>query len=153
MSETEETVTVEIGGQKFDIEKTRLRMIHQFKVGDPVRVLVKSGWGNDIKWESKPGTIVGYHDFQNKPCIVVAQWEDSYTTDVKVKLHYIVDGNKEVQLATIPEAELFASKRNVVEQFDRAIKTKHDELEHLQQQKAYFLDQFGAIVDGKLESA
>jgi len=141
--ENPEKRIVEIDGVKLEIDLRNAKRIEHYRVGDNVRVLVKS-YGSQFKVH--PGVIVGFDEFKELPTIVVCYLELGYNT-AEVKYAYINSENniKENGYEIAPAdglQELYFKKSDVVSVMLREIQKKEDELKDLHTKKEYFEQHF-----------
>ena len=130
---------VEIGGVKMEIDLRSAKVVESFRVGDSVKVLVKS-YGESFK--SHPGVIIGFDEFKNLPTIVVMYLEmGSYSGD-GIKFAYI-NSTSEVELCAAAPDDLHYDKSATLNAMDRAISTKERELEDAKLKKQYFITMIG----------
>jgi hypothetical protein len=131
-------VQIEINGIKMEIDERYCKVIEQYKIGDPVKVLVKEY--EDYK--SYPGVISGFNNFPDRPTIVVAYLKTGYMeADVKfVEIHKTSSG---VQLCPASDDILKFNKEKATDAFDRLIAAKQLELDEVKRKKSYFIEMFG----------
>ena len=140
--------TVEIKGVKFDVDLSTAVKIENYQVGDRVKVLYKM-YGDE--WKTANGIIIGFHWFEDLPTIHVAYVPEGYD-EYELKLLNYNKRTKDYQLSKITEGEhLFIKRFNIERCFDRKIGEKKQEIEELQQKKAFFLEHFGSRVSEKGE--
>ena len=72
----EQTRIVEIGGIKVEVDLRNCKVIENYKVGDQVKVLKKK---YSDSYETFPGVIIGFDDFQNLPSILIACLKADYS--------------------------------------------------------------------------
>ena len=131
---SDEKRIVEIGGVKMEVDLRYASTIDALKVGERVKVLVKSY--ND-QFTSHFGTIIGFDDFKNLPTIIVAYLDVSYS-EASVKFLYInaKSAGEEMVLANDDDAPF--SRQQAEELIDKAITAKENELAGLKYRKAQF---------------
>lgn len=127
---------IEINGVKLEVDMRTVKTVESYKVGDPVKVLVKKY----SDWKICNGVIVEFCDFKEMPTIVVAYLSDSYSPDLEFA--YLNAGNLELQLAPAGDALASVDKGWVVRKLDDQIKAKHNEIESLEARKRFFLERF-----------
>lgn len=132
--------TIEIEGQKFEVDTRNIKKIDQFRVGDRVKLLQKDYSG----YKSCPGVIVGIDAFQNLPTVVIAYvtGHGGYS-DVKIEFCYLNCQSKDVEICPMCEDDILPTRDTIVEQFDRQIGKLLGEIESLKTKKEYFLRRFG----------
>lgn len=130
---------VEISGIKLEIDERTARTVEQYRVGDKVKVLVKS-YGESYKIH--PGVILGFSDFKNLPSIEIMYLEsDAWNSDV-FKFITINAANKDSEIAPFNELEARLDKDAIVEKIDRAITKMENELGELRSKRHYFIERF-----------
>ncbi len=131
---------VEIQGVKLEVDLTTAKVIENYKVGDNVRLLVKS-YGDEYK--VYPGVIIGFDDFQNLPTITVCYLEMNYTS-ADVKFAYINEKSKnEVELAPAYDVDdLRFKKSEVMAKLNDEITKKLEEIKDVERKRDYFTSHF-----------
>ncbi len=130
---------VEINGVKLEVDLTEAKVIESYKVGDKVKVLVKT-YSN---YESKPGVIVGFDAFKKLPTIIIAYLDTSYST-ASIKFVYLNSETKEIEICSANGKEMAFEKGRVIELMDAEITKKKIEAEDMERRKAFFLAEFGS---------
>jgi len=128
---------VEINGVKLEIDTREAKTVESYKVGDPVKVLVKSY----SEYKSFPGIIVGFDEFNILPTIIVAYVDSSYSS-TDIRFAYINGNNKETEICYMYRDELNIDKNSLVEKFNRDIDKKKQEIEDVEIKRDYFLKNF-----------
>ena len=129
---------VEIDGVKIEVDLRTAKRIDTFRVGDNVKVLCKEYDGVKIK----PGIITDFANFKEKPTIVVAVLEESYS-GVSINFVHIYEGMEEqYEIVYATEDEVKLSQEGVVEKFEREIAKKKHEMEELQFKLDFFKRHF-----------
>lgn len=126
MEENEYKRIIEINGIKVEVDLRTAKRVESFKVGDPVKFLRKEY--NDT-FKSCPGVIVGFDEFQNRPTIIVAYIDASYSkTDLQFA--YINKDSKDQEIAPMQEFEKNISYTEIQKQFDMTdeLKSKREEI-------------------------
>ena len=140
---------VEINGIKLEIDERTARTIDSYKVGDPVKVLIKS-YGDSYTVYN--GVIVGFADFAELPCIEVMYASGaSYDSDT-LKFVTLNAKSADVQIAPLSEAEMVLDKENIMEKFDRAIREAHNKVDDLERKRAYFDKKFAPAFETQVAS-
>lgn len=130
---------VEINGVKLEVDLTEARVVESYKVGDVVKVLIKSY--SDYK--SYPGTIIGFDNFKNLPTILIAYLETSYNA-ASIKFVHLNAESKEIEVCPMNRKELPFAKENVLELMDIEINTTQLKVEDLKRKREFFLAEFGS---------
>lgn len=84
----EDKRVIEIDGVKIEVDLRSAKRIDTFKVGDNVKVLCKE-YNGDFK--VKPGIITDFANFKEKPTIIVAVLDESYS-GVSINFVHIYEG-------------------------------------------------------------
>lgn len=130
---------IEIDGVKIEVDLRTAKRIDTFRVGDNVKVLCKE-YNGDFK--VKPGIITDFANFKEKPTIVVAVLEESYS-GVSINFIHIYDGMEDkFEIVYATEDEVKLSQEGVVEKFEREIAKKKHEMEELQFKLDFFKKHF-----------
>lgn len=128
---------VEIGGVKMEVDTRTARVVDRFKVGDRVKVLVKSYCG----WDSHHGVIVAFDEFKNLPTITVA-----YIDGSSLKFVGIHAENEAAEICACND-DVLVEKAEILAQLDAEITCKTGELDDLQRKRVYFETRFGALFE------
>lgn len=129
---------IEINGIKVEVDLRTCKRIDTFKIGDNVKVLKKQ-YGEEYKVYS--GVIVDFVNFKERPALVVAYFDNSYS-DVNIKFETITKDSKDIEIAPCLPHEMKLNKDRVVDKFDIEIAAKEREADELRQKKQYFIDNF-----------
>lgn len=142
----EEKQIVEINGVKLEVDMRTARRVSNFRIGDPVRLLVKSY----SSWDSFPGVLVGFDEFKNRPGIRVA-----YVNHGEVKIQVIHKDVDDVEICPVDPAACHIEKSSVVDRMTREINKAEIALEEKRQNLSYFESQFGVWFEAgeQMESA
>lgn len=139
---------VEINGIKLEVDLRHCKTIEEYKIGDPVKVLVKE-YGDS--YQTKYGRIIDFNEFQSLPTIVVAYIDLSYS-EVKVKLVNLNSNSKEVQISPMHNLEIGLELDDIVESLDRRILKSESELKKEKDNKHYVLTCFEKYFKKQKES-
>jgi hypothetical protein len=139
---------VEINGVKMEIDLTEAKVVENYRVGDKVKVLVKT-YSN---YESKPGIIVGFDAFEKLPTIIIAYLETSYST-ASIKFVYFNSESKDTELCPANGKEMVFEKGRVIELMDNEIQKKKTEVEDMERRKEFFLAEFGSYFKTEVSNA
>lgn len=130
---------VEIDGVKIEVDLRSAKRIDTFRVGDNVKVLCKEYNGD---YKVKPGIITDFANFKEKPTIIVAILEESYS-GVSIDFAYIYEGMEDkYEIVYATEDEIKLSQDGVIEKFEREISKKKHEMEELQFKLDFFKRHF-----------
>jgi len=137
-----------INGIKMEVDLRNAKVIDSYKVGDPIKVLVK---GYSDSYNSYIGVIIGFDNFKNLPCIVIAYLEIGYGT-ADIKIISFNDKTENIKVTNLNDWDAPMKKADVFEYFNQRInKLKLDILEW-EHKKDSFLTLFGKVFDKKLSS-
>ena len=129
---------VEIGGVKVQVDLRNCKVIEEYKVGDGVKVLLKK---YSDSYESFPGVIVGFDDFPTLPSINIAYLRSDYN-GAEVQFMTYNGQTKDVQIAPLNSLDRYFSKSDALEQLEKKITVKKNEIAELEQKKKYFESTF-----------
>jgi hypothetical protein len=142
MNENEYIKQIEINGIKVEVDLRTCKTISTYKVGDNVKVL-KKGYDN---YQVYSGVIVDFVAFKERPAIVIAYFDQSYSgTDIKFET--ITQDSKDIEIAPCLPHELKVNKDRVIDKFDIAIAAKEREADDLRQKKDYFIQNFSKFFE------
>lgn len=136
---TEKTI-IEINGVKLEVDLRTARRVEELRVGDTVKVLVKS-YGDSVT--VYPGMIVGFEPFVELPTIIVAYINAGYNA-AELKFVHINKNTKNAEIIKSVDAdEHNFQQQKYIDAFDRDIEKKRLEIQDLEAKKSYFLREFG----------
>ena len=134
------TTVIEISGVKLEVDLRTAIRIDQLRIGDRVKVLVKTY----SDYRIYPGTIVGFEPFEKLPTIIIAYLEVDYS-GANVKFVHFNANTKDTEVVkAIDDDILEIDKPVALAGFDREIEKKRAELQDLEAKRAYFLANFQA---------
>ena len=136
--ENESFKIVEINGVKVWVDLRQCKVIEEYKVGDPVKVLIKK---YSDTYESHAGVIIGFDDFKVLPTIVIAYLEASYSS-AEIKWVYFNSKSQDIEICPLNTLDKFIDKSHALNLLDNNIEKKKLELEELQGKKKYFEKEF-----------
>jgi hypothetical protein len=135
---------VEIKGVKIDVDLRPAQTVETFKVGDPVKVLIKE-FSN---YAAYPGIIIGFDAFKIRPTINVCYTKVSYGCAELVLLS-INEDTKDAEICHTETADLCLEKQDCLDKLNAEIEKKKAEIADIQRKQAYFLKHFGKYFSGK----
>ena len=138
---------VEINGIKVEVDLRTCKTISTYKIGDNIKVL-KKGYNDNFSVYS--GVIVDFVAFRERPAIVIAYFDQSYSS-TDIKFETITQDSKDIEIAPCLPHELKVNKDRVVDKFDIAIATKEREADDLRQKKDYFIQNFAKFFEQEPE--
>lgn len=136
---------IEINGVKLEIDLREAKTIESYKIGDQVKVLVKSY--SEI-YSSYFGTIVGFDNFESHPTIIIAYLEVKYD-GADLKIVYFNKDSKDFEICPADNGELSFTKSSVVNSLQKQIEKKEMEKKEIEQKLEYFLNRFGKYFEQK----
>lgn len=134
---------IEINGIKLEVDHrtATLRKVDTFKIGDPVKLLLKEYSGHEVK----PGIIVAFDQFTKRPTITIAYLEHG-----NMKFAYLFNGC-EHEIVPATKADLDLNKDYIVDRMQREIDKAEQDLVGLKAKKQFFIDTFGQVLINKTE--
>lgn len=129
---------IEVNGVKIEVDLREARRIDTYKVGDPVKVLVKEYQ----TYKSFPGVIVGFTEYRNTAGIDVLYLDGSFSS-FDIKIATITDKSTGIEIGAFNEYECVFSRAEVLEKIDSMIRNKEEEVRVLKNKKKAFIDHFG----------
>lgn len=137
---TEGKTIIEVNGVKLEVDLRSARRIDEIRVGDRVKVLLKTY----DSYKVCAGTVVGFEPFEKLPTIVVAYVEVDYNkSDVKF-LHFNSQTKDTEIIKAIDADHLDIDRATVLDQLDRQVAVHRRGIEDLEARRKYFLDHFSA---------
>jgi len=128
---------VEINGIKVEVDLRTAKRVDSFKVGDPVKVLIK----DYSSYKPYPGIIIGFDEFQKLPTLVVAYLKESYS-EYGIHFAYINSKTEEHEITPMQEFEEKISKNSALEYFDREIQKRKRDLDDVEAKKEWFIKNY-----------
>ena len=137
-----EKTIIEINGIKMEVDLRNAKVIDNYKVGDTVKVLVKSYSG----YTSHVGMIVGFDEFKQLPTIVVAYLNIEYSTSA-ITFVYINSETKDTEICKINDWDIPYSKQTILDRMNAEIAKKEADVLEANRKKQVFLSMFGKYFD------
>lgn len=134
---------IEINGVKMEVDMRTATTVDSLKVGDPVKVLVKSY--SDYK--SFAGVIIGFDEFKERPTIIVMYLKTDYSS-CTLEYAYINKDSKDVEVIKARDPVVPFEKTAVNDRMDQEIEKKERELADLRYKKKYFNESFAHYFQG-----
>lgn len=132
--------TVEISGIKLEIDELTTRTVESYRVGDKVKVLVKS-YGDT--YDIYPGAITGFAPFEVLPSIEVLYVKTGFTTDTDPFVMKAVNAKTEgLEIVPLNDLELLVDRDAIVRKFDHAIVAAEAKLDDMCAKRTYFVKHF-----------
>ena len=143
MSENESSIRiVEINGVKLEIDLREAKRVDSYKVGSPVRVLVKE---YENSYKTCTGVIVGFDDFKSLPTIVVAYINNTYG-GTPLQFASINAKTTGVEIAPADAEAIAINKSEVMDLLERDLAQKEEALRDAKNKKVLFLKHFGRFI-------
>jgi len=139
MSKT--TKIIEINGVKFEVDArtATLRQVQTIRIGARVKVLKKK---YTDQFEVHHGVVVGFEPFEKTPTVIIAYIESQYASSPDIKfLYYTAKSEEQVIISDENDRESLQAS-NITAQIDKQIQQKRNEIQDLEDRKAYFLKNF-----------
>jgi hypothetical protein len=133
-----EKTIIEVNGVKLEVDMRYARRVDEIRIGDRVKVLKKSGYGNEHK--VFPGIIVGFEPFVKLPTIVVAYIDTDWSSSKIAFLHY--NTSCEAEIVHAADEDFHVDRDMIIARFNREIDTKRKEIETIEEQRRYFETNF-----------
>lgn len=133
---------IEINGIKVEVDLRTVRQITTYKVGDNVKLLMKTYNGHTVY----PGVIVDFVNFKELPAIVVAYFESDYS-GTNIRFTTITKKTEDMEIAPCLPHELSLNKARVVDKFNISIEEAKRKVEDLVQKRDYFIKNFSKFFD------
>lgn len=135
----EEKKIVEINGIKMEIDLRYAKTINSYKIGDPIKILIKESYST--QYESFSGIIAGFDNFKERPTIIVAYICNRYN-ESPLKFAYINADTKDTEICPIIDDYITIEKSSVISLMDREIEKTKTALLDMKNKKEYFLRNF-----------
>lgn len=129
---------VEINGIKLEIDMRYAKKIENYKIGDNVKVLIKKYSDN---YESYPGVIIGFDQFESLPTITICYVELSYDA-ADIKFININLKTKDCEIVHLSDHERAIDKKRAIDLLDRMVLKGESDLDELKRKRQYFIDKF-----------
>lgn len=139
---------IEVNGIKLEVDLRHAKRIDEFKVGSAVKVLVKEY----SSYKSHFGMIVGFDEFKALPTIIVAYIDPGAWSSDPLKLVYINEKTENVEICAQDQNDVCVEKGDILDQFDRQMLKKKEEIRDIEVKKKYFIDMFGRFFEKNEES-
>lgn len=138
MNQENQTTVIEINGIKLEVDLRQARRIDNIRVGTRVKVLQKEYQSHKVSH----GIVIGFEPFDKLPTIIIAVAKVSYN-EAKIEMIHYNSATTDVEIVVSHDDELADLDRDCfVNQVDREITKKENEIKELQDRKRYFLERF-----------
>ncbi len=128
---------IEIKGVKMEVDLHSAKNNSEYKVGDPIKVLVKDYSGYKVNH----GMIIGFTEFEKLPTIEILYVKDNYSS-AEVSFLAFNEKTTDIEIAPCHEYELNFSTGELLGKIDRQIIQKEEEVRNLKSRREAFLRYF-----------
>lgn len=128
---------IEVNGIKLEIDMRHAKKIETYRIGDNVKVLIKKY----SDYESFPGVIVGFDQFERHPTILVCYVDISYN-NAEIKFIHINSATKDTEVIHMHEHEKQIDKKRAVDLLDKMVLKAETEFQEIKRKRQYFIDKF-----------
>ena len=144
MENQEQKRIIEVNGVKMEIDLRNAKVVENYKVGDYVKVLIKEY----NSYKSYIGNIIGFDNFEKKPTIVIAYLKNEYSSST-IDFVYYNSTSVDVELTTLNEWDIPLEKSTILENFNKEILKKEQELKEMKKKADVFERLFGKYFENK----
>lgn len=131
---------VEINGIKLEVDMRHAKVIENYHIGDPVKVLIKAGYGDTFI--SYPGIIAGFDNFEQLPTMLIAYLDVDYS-GAKLEIVTLNKNSTNIEIRPKNTLDIALDKATAISSFEREIEKKALELSELKSKRDYFIANFG----------
>ena len=131
---------IEINGIKVEVDLRTAKQINQYKVGDNVKLLIKSGYGNG-KYDVVFGVICDFVAFKAQPAIVVAYIQESFLS-ADLKFVTITSDTDDIEIAPAFEGEVTINKQRVIDRMNAEIEKAKGTALEWENKRNWFINNF-----------
>ena len=142
--ENENKRIIEVNGVKMEIDLRQAKVIDNYKVGDYVKILVKEY----SSYKSYIGNIIGFDNFEKNPTIVIAYLKNEYST-ASIEFAYFNSASEGIEITTLNDWDIPLKKSTILEQFQKEILKKEQEVTEMKNKANIFEQLFGKYFEGK----
>lgn len=132
------TDIVDINGVKIEVDLSGAQKVEHYKVGDHVKVLVKSDYSSPAVY---PAVVVGFEPFPSLPTIVLAYLKVEYSS-AEIKFVFFNAESKNVEICRMLHADAELNKADAINRLQAEIDKKQAEVDELVRRKNYFVENF-----------
>ena len=145
MENQEQKRIIEVNGVKMEIDLRNAKVVENYKVGDYVKVLIKEY----NSYKSYIGNIIGFDNFEKTPTIVISYLKNEYSSST-IDFVYYNSTSVDVELTTLNEWDIPLKKSTILENFNKEILKKEQELKEMKKKADVFERLFGKYFENKL---
>lgn len=139
MTDKPDMQVIEINGVKLEVDMRTARRVDQLQVGSRVKLLIK----NYSNYAAYPGVVVGFEPFPDRPTIIVAYIDASFSKAEPKIAHFHKD-SEDVQLVPAVDDDFSVTRAEVLSWFDREDARLSRERDELAAKRRFFVDRFKA---------
>ena len=143
MEDTKKRI-IEVNGIKMEIDLRQAKVIENYKVGDYVKLLIK----DYSSYKSYVGNIIGFDNFDKNPTIVIAYLKSEYST-ATIEFAYFNSASEGMEITTLNDYDIPLKKSTVLEQFNKEILKKEQEINEMKNKANIFEQLFGKYFEAK----
>ena len=146
IKENENTMQIiEVNGIKMEVDMrtARVAKLELYKVGTNVRILKKE-YGDDFK--TYAGVIIGFDQFKERPSILIAYLKPGYS-DCEIEFLSFNKDTKDIEICPANDTFVPFQKSTIVDQLDRKVLQKEEELQEAKAKREYFTKYFDKYFD------
>jgi len=129
---------IEVNGVKMEIDIREAKVIENYKVGDYVKILIK----NYSDYKSYIGNIIGFDNFTKNPTIVIAYLKNEYSS-ASIEFAYYNATSEGIEITGLNDWDIPLTKSTVLEQFNKEILKKEQEMLEMKNKANIFEQLFG----------
>ena len=144
MENQEQKRIIEVNGVKMEIDLRNAKVVENYKVGDYVKVLIKEY----NSYKSYIGNIIGFDNFEKNPTIVIAYLKNEYST-ASIEFAYFNSASEGVEITTLNDWDIPLKKSTILEQFQKEILKKEQEVTEMKNKANIFEQLFGKYFENK----
>jgi len=135
---SEGKTVIEVNGVKLEIDLRHAKRVDELRVGDRVKVLVKTY----SDYQVHAGVVIGFEPFKNLPTVIVAYVsKDWQKAEIKF-LHFNAQTKETEIVKAIDDDSLDLDKERILQVLDKEIETKRREIADIELRREYFLRNF-----------
>lgn len=143
--ENENKRIIEVNGVKMEIDLRQAKVIDNYKVGDYVKILIK-GYSD---YKSYIGNIIGFDNFEKNPVIVIAYLKNEYSS-ASIEFAYYSKKSEDIEITTLNAWDIPLTKSTIIEQFNKEILKKEQEVMEMKNKVNIFEQLFGKYFEPKI---
>lgn len=138
--DSEKTI-IEVNGVKLEIDLRTARRIEEIRIGSPVKLLSKGGYGSG---KVHPGVVIGFEPFKDLPTILVAYIEEDWS-NATIKIAAINSKQENFDMVAAVDPDFAVDRDAIIKRFERQISAKEREIDTIREQQKYFETNFKAF--------